>query len=86
MKTVSKRVFMGWVNTKPSHPEDHYKTSAAPIQGAGWVRVYAFVDAIPKADLATMGLSGCPHCGGLMNEAQRYVCGCSDCRKGGITP
>jgi hypothetical protein len=43
MKTVGKRVFMGWVNTKPQHPEDHYKSSASRNPGVDWVRVYAHV-------------------------------------------
>jgi Zn finger protein HypA/HybF involved in hydrogenase expression len=43
--------------------------------------VLTFADGT-TADLNTFhgtGLSSCWHCGSLMNEAQRYICGCPKC-------
>lgn len=39
----------------------------------------ATVNLKPGPDSLTVGLVPCYHCGSPMNEAQRYLCGCSKC-------
>lgn len=34
--------------------------------------------------LTTGGITSCWHCGALMNQAQRYICGCPKCTESGL--
>lgn len=51
----------------------------------GSVKVSHGVLTLPDGNTADLngiageGLSTCYHCGGIMNQSQRYVCGCPKC-------
>lgn len=73
----------------PQHPPGLQSFLHRLAKVNGLVKVKDGIVTFPDgttADLSSLnsgGVSSCWHCGALMNDIQRYVCGCPKCMESG---